>query len=1013
MSYPKRLIEVDLPIKRISEHARREKSIRHGHISTLHIWWARRPLGACRAVLCAALWPDPADILCPEDFRDIARKWMLRWAQNHIVLLKGQTLSRFLNLQRNPEKINDNFELRNALLDFIAEFSNWDNSDKLEFIETSQALTHGAHLATANGNTKPLVFDPFSGGGSIPIEALRIGAEAFATDLNPVAVLLNKVGLEYIPKFGTELAEKVKEWGSWIKERAEKELATFYPRDPDGSMPIAFVWARTIISEAPDDGDGIPIEVPLMRSFWLAKKNSGSAALRWVRGKDGKVKTEIIEKTYADGTTCRVKRPLMEIFEPRTEKEVDPGTVARGSATCPVTGYTTPIARVREQLKARLGGTNDARLIAIRCGNRRYRLPFEQDFEAIKKVQARFNELENQCINGLSIFPDEPTPTNQGHRAVGSPWIYGMRRWRDLFTSRQLISITTFIRLVQEVESKVKGLYEPEFCVAIITMLGIATSRLTDFTSSLCRLNYTGGRGVANTFGRQALQMVWDFAESNPINIIAANWQACINAAYDTVMHESVITNHGQAIQCNATQHVLPDDSAHAFITDPPYYDAVPYADLADYFYVWIRRSLGYHNKDLFVKNQTPKDEQAVVIHPNSSEERIDFEDKMTKAMSEGRRILTQDGIGIVVFAHKSTTGWETQLQSMINAGWIITGSWPIDTERGGRVNAQNTASLASSVHLVCRPREDIDGKVDFDKTGDWRDVLQELPKRISEWMPRLAQEGVVGADAIFSCLGPALEVFSRFSRVEKASGEQVTLNEYLEHVWATVAREALNMIFEGADTTGFEENSRLTAMWLWTISTADGKEDLDSKVITSLNDNDDNEGESSNHVKSKKSGYLLEYDTARKIAQGLGVHLEKMGSLVELKGEVVRLLPVNERATYLFGREEQTPPPKGKRQGVQLNLFSEIYEDGETTGVEKTLLFEIGDTVLDRLHQSMILFATERSEALRRLLIEDGVGRDQRFWRLAQSLSALYPGNSDEKRWVDGVLAKKKGLGF
>jgi putative DNA methylase len=260
--YPKRLIEVDLPIKKISEHARREKSIRHGHISTLHIWWARRPLAACRAVICAALWPDPADTLCPEKFRKDAATIMKRF---------------FDPMGTDGRDFNDPVELRRAMLDFIADFANWDNSTKKEYLETSRALTQSAHesLGGAPG-TKPLVVDPFAGGGSIPLEALRVGADAFASDLNPVAVLLNKVVLEYIPKYGQRLADEVRKWGEWVKQEAEKELREFYPKDPDGATPIAYLWARTITCEGP----GCGAEVPLMRSLWLAKKESRSVALR-------------------------------------------------------------------------------------------------------------------------------------------------------------------------------------------------------------------------------------------------------------------------------------------------------------------------------------------------------------------------------------------------------------------------------------------------------------------------------------------------------------------------------------------------------------------------------------------------------------------------------------------------------------------------------------------------------------------------------------------------------------
>ena len=346
----------------------------------------------------------------------------------------------------------------------------------------------------------------------------------------------------------------------------------------------------------------------------------------------------------------------------------------------------------------------------------------------------------------------------------------------------------------------------------------------------------------------------------------------------------------------------------------------------------------------------------------------------------------------------------------MVDAGWVITGSWPIDTEMGSRLRARDSAALASSVHLVCRPRENPDGSVRTDEIGDWRDVLQELPRRIHEWMPRLAEEGVVGADAIFACLGPALEIFSRFSRVEKASGEAVTLKEYLEQVWAAVAKEALTMIFKDADTTGFEEDARLTAMWLWTLNAGN----TDTGNGESGEDDDADDESEGGSKKAKATGFVLEYDAARKIAQGLGAHLEDLGSLVEVSGESARLLPVGERARTLFGKDEGKVVVARKKKEPQMDLFKvlEQAEEGGTTFGE-TKVERHGETVLDRIHQSMILFAAGRGEALKRFIVEDGAGRDARFWRLAQALSALYPSHTEEKRWVDGVLARKKGLGF
>jgi putative DNA methylase len=294
--------------------------------------------------------------------------------------------------------------------------------------------------------------------------------------------------------------------------------------------------------------------------------------------------------------------------------------------------------------------------------------------------------------------------------------------------------------------------------------------------------------------------------------------------------------------------------------------------------------------------------------------------------------------------------------------------------------------------------------------------VLSDLPKRIHDWMPHLATEGIVGADAIFACLGPALEIFTRYSRVEKPSGENVTLKQYLEHVWAAVAKEALAMIFAGADATGFEPDARLTAMWLWTLSTAASN---NNGVGTAKDEAPRDEEDDENDIgKTKVGGFVLEYDAARKIAQGLGAHLEGLASLIEVKGATARLLPVAERAQSLFQKGDAATSiqhVEAKKKGAQFSLgfVAEIEEIEANAGWGDTGAPHNGETVLDRVHQSMILFGAGRGEALKRFLVDGGAGRDDHFWRLAQALSALYPSSTDEKRWVDGVLARKKGLGF
>jgi len=1012
--YPKRLIEVDLPIKRISAHARREKSIRHGHISTLHIWWARRPLASCRAVICAALWPDPADKHCPQAFREKAAELVTAFAIKATSTGKladscsQESMARWLTLSKPENRLNPTNPshlniLRFALLDFIADFANWDNSTVREYLDTSRALTQAAHEALGGApGTRPLVVDPFTGGGSIPLEALRVGADAFASDLNPVAVLLNKIVLEYIPQYGQHLADEVRKWGEWIKREAEKELAEFYPKDADGAMPIAYLWARTIQCEGP----GCGAEVPLIRSLWLAKKANRSVALQLVPNKkDKRVDFQIIVK-QRDGWVDQAN-PATKIENPKFD-----GTVKRGSATCSYCGYTTPVTQIRQQLRARNGGAQDARLFCVVAtrsneAGRFYRLPEDNDFVVVSRATA---ELRNRCSlhqGNYSLLPDEPLPAKGtlGFRIQN----YGILKWSDVFAPRQALTLAILVELVTKVGQQATTTYSCEEGALIQAILSLSLNRLIGRVNSLCRWRSDAAHETVEvSFSGQTVPMKWDFAEGCPLTGGTASWDDSYAPPVRAI--EALAAAHlhqGAVAQSSATAHPLPNDAAQAFITDPPYYDAVPYAALSDFFYVWLKRTLPRTLAGSFADSVAPKDGECIVDMA-SGKDRAYFERCMAKAMVEGRRVLCPSGVGVLVFAHKSTSGWEAQLQAMIDAGWIVTGSWPIDTEMGSRLRARDSAALASSVHIVCRPHENSDGSVRTDEIGDWRDVLQELPSRIHEWMPRLAAEGVVGADAIFACLGPALEIFSRYSRVEKASGEQVTLKEYLEHVWAAVSKEALNMIFEGADATGFEEDARLTAMWLWTLSTGiSGNGSGDSEA-------ENEEDEEASSKEAKTSGFVLEYDAARKIAQGLGVHLEHLASLVEVKGDKARLLPVSERTRALFGKDEGKAPAKRKKKATQLTLFDALDEvEGEGDGWGEKNAPQLGNTVLDRIHQSMILFAAGRSEALKRFLVEDGAGSDQHFWSLAQALSALYPTGTDERRWVEGVLARKKGLGF
>jgi adenine-specific DNA methylase len=950
---PRRLIEVDLPIKEISAHARREKSIRHGHISTLHIWWARRPLAACRAVVLAALLPDPADPACPEAFRKAA----------------ADALRRFRDAAGGPPVKDTSEGLRQAILDFIARFANWDASTDPDFLECSRSL-----VAAAHPEGRPLVVDPFAGGGAIPLEALRVGADAWAGDYNPVAALLLKVVLEDIPRYGERLAEAVRTWGAWVREQVEADLGRFYPPDPDGAVPIAYLWARTVTCEGP----GCGAEIPLLRQLWLARKGKRSVALRLL-------------------VDAEAKRIDFEVVE--NPSKTAEGTVKRGSAICPVCHTVTPVARVRAQ--ARANGGLPVRMVAVvrtypGQQGRHYRVATERDVEITKEAEEELRRREKEHEGPLSLVPEEPVPLMSG---VFNAPIYGLTNWGRYFLPRQALALAALAAAASRAHDEMIQRGEAlAFARAITTCLGLAVDRQADYNSALQSWDSTREM-PGHTFTRQALGMVWDCAEVNPFSGSSGDWNGAIDWVERVALRESTVRlTPGQAARADARALPLPDGAVPYVFTDPPYYNAVPYSDLSDFFYVWLRRSIGPLYPDLFRDPLTPKDGEICemsgwdpIRYPHK--DKAFFEGEMRAALKEAKRVLAPAGVGVFVFAHKTTSGWEAMLQALLDAGWTVTGSWPLDTEMATRLRARDSAALASSVHIVCRPRDARAG------VGDWRKVRSELDRQVAEWLPRLREEGIEGADAIFACLGPAMEVYSRYERVETAAGEPVPLSPpqddpdrpaFLPAVWTAVAREALRMIFEGPEAEGFEEDARLTALWLWTLrAAANGKSDTEPEEAEA-----DDEGEETGGPK-KLAGLALDYDTARKLAQALGAHLEdldKPGGIVEVSKGVARLRPVPERRKALLGEA------KAPRRSAD-TLF-EAHEEAAVGGLPPA------ETTLDRVHQAMLLFADGRSEALRRLLAAPGFAQDARFRRLAQALSSLYPSSSPEKRWIDGVLA-------
>jgi adenine-specific DNA methylase len=985
----KRLAEVDFPIAAVSKYAVMEKSIRQGHPSTLHLWWARRPLASSRSVLLSLLWPDPCDPLCPEDFKVKVRD-MLPRVQGRVGPSDG--------------------DLRAALLKFIGDFANWDLAQNAAYVEVGRAL-----VAAAYPDEPPLVVDPFSGGGSIPLEAMRVGGDAFASDLNPVAGLILRVMLEDTPKRGLALAEDLRRTGAELKAAAVAELYACYPSDPDGARPIAYLWARTVRCETSECG----AEIPLVRSFWLSRNASRRRALRIV-----------IER--APGSAPRVE---IEIFEPSSGAKVSTRTVSGANATCPACRTVLPAERVRMQLAAQHGGADvefdsagrrrgGARLLAVallRPGDRgrQYRLAANRDYDAVRLAQNRVHELlEDWKRPGHELIrpiPDELLPPvgTLGFRVQR----YGMLEWGDLFTARQKLTLAVLTRLVRE---------RADVLPSVRNALAMVPSKLANRSDSCVNWSALVECPTDHLKGN-SLPMVWDFAESNLLSDSSASITQTVENIARNLEATVIPRSRPASVQvADAAHHPLPDDSADIWFTDPPYYDAVPYADLSDFFLVWLKRAMPNDPmlRDPFdIDNPlSPKRQEAVqdeAKHDNGRvKDRLWFEETMAKAFAEGRRVLRDGGVGSVVFAHKTTEGWEALLSGMIRGGLTITGSWPIATERYSRLRARDSAALATSVHLVCRPRPSAA------PVGDWAEVLRELPRRTSDWMRRLQSEGVRGADLVFACIGPALEIFSRYSRVETAEGSEVRLAHYLEKVWEAVGRAALTQVL-GVDDGGastLEEDARLTALFLWTLQSTNGADISTATAVTRAGDigedgaerGDDEDATDDDAPASRRTrGYSLVYDVVRRFAQPLGVRLEDwQGRVIEITKGSVRLLPVTERAGALLGSAaaQGTNLMLDGTPSAQLALFE---PESVPVAARNPPTVDVGPakrpgrrdaTTLDRVHLAMLLQRSGQAAALRSLLATEQ-GRGPEFLRLANALSALYPRDSEEKRLLDAML--------
>lgn len=742
----KKLIEVALPLEKINAESAREKSIRHGHPSTLHLWWARRPLAAARAVIWSSLVDDPSSH--PDKF---------------------------------PTEEEQNRE-RQRLFRILEDLVVWENSNNEQVLEAAKA-----EIMKSTGGNPPELLDPFAGGGAIPLEAQRLGLKAHAHDLNPVAVMINKAMIEIPPRFSgmapvnpdartskmsqawsraQGLAEDVRYYGEWMKQEAYKRIGHLYPkvkvpREQGGgeATVIAWIWARTVKCPNPACG----CEMPLVRSFTLSKKKGHTA---W------------IEPVFEDGTTT------YRVNYSGTPK-LD-GTVNRKGAICAHCQSPVEFTYIREQGKSGEMGTQLCAVVAEGKNGRIY-LP-------IDTVQ-----YTASCVERPENYPDALLPHNP--RDFKTP-NYGMTHFSDLFTPRQLTALTTFSTLVAEAQQKAEadaiaagmandhlplrsdGQGARAYGEAVGVYLAFAIDKGANLWSSVC--GWMNDRGAfRETFARQAIPMVWDYAEANPFSNSGGNFSMFIERCADTISFLPGVYSG------EVKQHDAQRDSGLRNImvsTDPPYYDNIGYADLSDFFYVWLRQSLRDTYPDVFSTMLVPKAEELIVTpyrHDGSVEKAKGFfEEGMLSACKQMNLYAREDIPVTIYYAYKqsdadsdgaASSGWETMLSAVVNAGFTITGTWPVRTESPGRSIAQGTNALASSIVLVCRKRPE-----DAPQTTR-RNLINILRRELRPALKKLQDSNIAPVDLAQSAIGPGMGVFSRFKQVLEADGTPMPVRSALK----------------------------------------------------------------------------------------------------------------------------------------------------------------------------------------------------------------------------------------
>jgi putative DNA methylase len=919
INMPKRFIEDVLPLTELNKTAQTGGGV--GSFNAMHPYFARRPLTASRAMTLAAL------VNAPES--------------------DGE---------------------RQYLAQLLTDISQKEWLDDPAMLEKAQNLIRESH-----GGRAPRCLDPFAGGGSMPLEAMRLGCEATALDLNPVAYLALIGSLVYPQKYGKQwgeparslreeqpdyeanthspqmvmpaikaslkrqkksecrLVEDVRYWADWVLTQAQAQIGDCFPSDPDGAVPAAYLWAKTITCPYCHG------EIPLVKRFWLQQG-------------EGEGETDVAYRLDVNRDT---RNYTVEILHGALARQSQPGQGTMRGATIECIYCGMPSERDEIVAQSRAGKLSQHLMVVVlkREGKsgRDFRQPTEKDQAAYNLATERLREIVEDGFEVwglermLSPIPDEPLPP-EGVYGIG-PNLYGVNQWGMMFNSRQNLVLITLGKLIRTVRDLL-GQKDTEYAKAVSLYLGFILAKQAVYNSKAAWWQ-PGGLKVAPVMARHDIPMTWDYVEASLFSGLAASWDSFINALLPTL--ENVIQSGGlPAKVVLGSAKSLPLDWTGTFdavICDPPYYHSVPYASLSDYFYPWHKRVVGEDYPEAFVTEVTPKEEELVqeaVYHGGTQITAKQFyEDGMAKAFCEMQRVLRPDGIAVIMFAHKSSSAWETLVGALIRAGFQVTASWPLNTE-GRRLQSYRAVALASSVYLVCRKRQ---GDAPGQKVGYLEDIQADLRRTIRRYLERFWEAGIGGADFFMSAIGPGLSVFSRFEKIERYDGSRVTVTDFLNLVRHEVASFAIERIV-GEEGFGerVDQPTQFYLLWRW-----------------GYNDWDVPDGES----------VLL--STA--VGIDLKILMDRFGLVERVKGKL-RLLSPEARAS-------------------RLERVTERVAAGGAV------------PLIDVLHKACLLWQVDNQEELSALVAERG----GEMWPVAQAMVELLPRDSYERKALMSMLGIRGDL--